>query len=504
MRYRLLISVFIAVAAFPLATSAQVGSSALISHAAARQLGLERMWFTQLDLDRSKGRLAGLHLHISNTESHTVFEIVHEGKRYVFSQRDRNPFGEELGVEGAKQKADEKLAQITKELEAAGKKDGPPITIQTHVVPKITLYATSERGTIHAVDAETGRTRWSVGIGKPGFPTTAPAANEKQVAACNGSTLYVLLAEDGKLSWSRQCVSAPGAGPAMSDELIFVPMITGQIESMLVDDPKRPLATYKSYGRALVQPVLSYNSVAWPTDSGNLYVGLAHGQGMRFRLQAKDAITSPPAFLAPDKVFATSLDGYIYCVNENRGNVLWRFSTGEAIYHSPVALGSTVYAITDRGNLFAIDAATAAEIWTVGGIRRYVAGNEKRLYCIDTRGDLTILDAATGSRLGTIFAGQIDFPFLNVQTDRILLVTSTGMVQCLRESNLSFPVTHYRFEVKKAVQPAKTTTPRAGDKTEPTPTPGKADPFADPFGAPAPKSAPPAAEQAVDPFAPPK
>ena len=76
----------------PAAARAQF-SSRLIGPAEFRQTGLERMWFTQLALDRSRGRVAGLHQHVSATETETIYEIIHAGRRYVFSQRDRNAFG---------------------------------------------------------------------------------------------------------------------------------------------------------------------------------------------------------------------------------------------------------------------------------------------------------------------------------------------------------------------------------------------------------------------------
>jgi hypothetical protein len=225
---------------------------------------------------------------------------------------------------------------------------------------------------------------------------------------------------------------------------------------------------------------------------------------MRFRVHTEDPISAAPAFLAPDKVFITSLDGYIYCVHEERGTILWRFTTGEPISHAPVALDSTVYAITNQGNLFAVDAARGSEIWVAPGIRKYVAGNAKRLYCTDTRGNLAILDTASGSRLGTMAAAGLDFPVLNGQTDRIILASSAGRVQCFREASSPFPVVHYRDVVTKAKPAAKTPTPRPEEKTDPTPTPAPAtDPFSDPF-APAGKAAPapaPAPGAGVDPFA---
>jgi outer membrane protein assembly factor BamB len=488
---------------YPALAAGQVSPSGLISPEAARQFGLERMWFTHLHVDRTRGRIAGLDMHVSDTQAHTVFQITHDGQRYVFSQRDRDAFGKEIGVQGAKLLADEKLKSIAEDLKLAGKMDPLP-EIKTFVVPKITLYSSSERGTIHSLDGETGRTNWSHTVGRPIHPTTAPSGSDKYVGVCNGSTLYIMLAEDGSLVWSRTCVGSPGAGPALTDDVVFVPMISGQVESLMIEDPKRPVAIYKSFGRAMVQPVVSFNSVAWPTDGGSLYVGFAREQGMRFRMQAKDAINSAPAFLPPDRIFATSLDGYLYCVNEQRGHVMFRFTTGEPISHSPVALGGSVYVITDRGNMFSIGATDGQEQWVQSGIKSYVAGNDKRLYCMGVGGTLTILDSATGSRIGAIAIGQLDLPFVNAETDRIILAASTGLVQCFREIGQPWPVAHHRTDaVPKPIGPVATPTPQPPAAGGAAPLPVGPDPF-DPF-APKPATPPggatPPAGTEPDPFA---
>lgn len=488
------LSSFLLLLIFPALAQAQVSATGLVSPEAARQVGLERMWFTQLGLDRARGRVSGVFMFVSPIQAHTVFQVNHGGKRYVFSQRDRDAFGQEIGLDAAKEKAEKKAEEIQNQLAETGKADAEKPAIDTYTVPKITIYATSERGLVHALDGETGRTLWTAMVGNPLYPTSAPGANEKYIGVCNGSTLYVLHALDGSVAWTRSSLGVPGAGPALTEEYIFLPLVTGQVESFLIEDPKRPVGVYKSYGRTMVQPVISSNSVAWPTDSGNLYVGLAHAPGLRFRLQATDAINSAPAFLAPDRIVATSLDGYIYCLNERKGNILWRFTTGEPIALSPIALDQTVYAISKRGNMYAIDANSAAARWVIGGIRSYLAGNAHRLYCADVRGDLVILDAASGSRLGAIAGAGGDVPVTNTQTDRILLVTSTGLVQCLRETNLPFPVVHYQIEPQQKV--ARPAPKVEGQKAEEKPA-AAAD--ADPFGgAPGKPAAPPAA---TDPFA---
>lgn len=616
---RVLCALVVLAVAAPQVSLGQVSSSGLIDPTAARQVGLERMWFTQLGLDRGRGRLAGIQQHVSTTRYNVVVEYSHAGVRHTFSSRQLEESGRPLrdvavlaileeappantppgsavpkakfrvlsvikgaplaapdqiielpyigdarkgrtflitgsdllkgvqppvvnwwnpvaitasaqkylagqdamtpGVDRAIQHAEQDIARIklvqsrvnTKVLAA----DDQLPEIDAVIVPEISMYASTERGMLHALDGETGRTLWTTGVGNPSYPTTAPAASDDYVAVVNGSQVYVAKTSDGTVLWNRFTAGAPGAGPAVSDTLVFIPMITGAIEAFHVEDPRVPAGTFRSFGRAMTQPLLNGNSIAWPTDRGNLYVGDATSFDMRFRLEAKDSIEAAPAFLAPDLVFATSLDGYIYCFTESRGTILWRFTTGEPISRSPIALGDTVYAISNRGNMYAINVEDATEKWLTGGIRSYLAGSETRLYCIDLAGNLAILDAASGALIGTLPAQSLDLHVMNVQTDRILIGTNSGMLQCLRETGNYWPVVHFgKLKAKKPTQPTKGGAKPAADGDKPAADPfaaPAADPFAapaagaDPFAAPAAgaKPAAPAGGAGADPFAPP-
>ena len=95
----------------------------------------------------------------------------------------------------------------------------------------------------------------------------------------------------------------------------------------------------------------------------------------------------------------------------------------------------------------------------------------------------------------------IDEPFMNVQTDRLILATSTGLVQCLRTSSLRWPLVLNADEdaLPQAVK-TPTKTPVPGDAAEPMPPAGGE---ADPFAAPAAEEpeAMPAEGAEPDPFA---
>ena len=83
-----------------------------------------------------------------------------------------------------------------------------------------TLFALTDRGGLHAIDAETGRTHWTTQAGRPEHPSLAPAANDKYVAVVNGSRIYIIDRVTGRAVWDRPLGDAPGAGPVLTDTLI--------------------------------------------------------------------------------------------------------------------------------------------------------------------------------------------------------------------------------------------------------------------------------------------
>ncbi|WP_254509150.1 outer membrane protein assembly factor BamB family protein [Anatilimnocola floriformis] len=485
--------------------SAQITARGLIGPETLAPYGLEMAWSTTIAVDRGSDRVVDVTQHVSYNITQTIYEFTFDKQQYNFSERDLDPFGKVMGPDGAKKAAEKKWDQIKAEYAYQGLPEPTAPEIIARVVPEITLLATTQRGMVHSIDGNNGKTRWSTSVGKNRYPTTAAGGSDKLVAVVNGSTLHVLNANDGSFAWSRPLSGSPGAGPAVSDKLIFAPRINGAVELFKVDDHKRPAAIYKAFGRTMVQPVLSFNSVAWPSDEGHLYVGFANQQSVRFRIEAKQGIISQPFFSPAGKLFATSLDGYVYCIDEVRGEVLWRFTTGEPIDISPVAIGDVVYAITREHNMYAINIADASEKWVISGVGGFLSGTETRLYCTDVTGNMLVLESHSGAQLGQVGTSTMTLKMPNLQTDRIFLGQNTGLLQCIRQSNLKFPLVHYMAEGKRPVVPGAAPpgpggVPAPGPGGVPAPMVPAVDPFGDPGAMPAPAPGPKPAAPPADPF----
>jgi outer membrane protein assembly factor BamB len=542
--------------AVPAIATAQTSRSGLISTNAASRLGLTRDWFSQVNVDRARGRVTYATTHVNNSHTHTLFQVVYDGGKLEFSELSRDRFGKQLGPIGAVELAAERIVEITRDMKAREGSDtmmddltateqaaeqvlqnirdfrskqetsreevevpsveefAAPLfnrvkaapdflpRFQRRVIPQVTLYVATDQGVVHAIDGETGKTRWSVPIGRPNHPNMAPAANDKYVAVVNGSMLFIVDNQTGKTVWERKLGHAPGASPAVTEETVFVPMVSGHLEMyklFRLDEEFQPARYFVSAGRNFLPPLTTPNgSVCWPTDRGYLYVAGGDSNRLRFRLEANKKIESPATFAPPDLILVSSIDGYVYCVKELSGNIIWRFSTGQPISQSPIPIGNSVFVVTDEFGLFRVDIENGKEIWWSPRIRRFLSASATRVYCEGDRGQLVVLDLETGGRIGAIDTAGLDLKLLNAQTDRIYLGTKKGLIQCLHETSLDLPIVHQAEEARqkpkraksdKAVKPDDGVKPAGGGK-DPFGGGGK-DPFggggADPFGGGAPK-----------------
>lgn len=351
------------------------------------------------------------------------------------------------------------------------------------------LLIQTDAGTIHAVDSETGVTRWTRRIGDPRHPTLRAAINKKWVAVINGSNLFILDRNDGRVLWSIRTEGAPGAGPALSSQRVYVPCLDGKVFAYRIDqileraaedvtaraarvlEAGSPLALTQqservvplvshSFGAAIIQPILTHEErgeerVAWATDRGFLFLGVinrirAQEFPFIYRVDAAGGIVAQPTYLRPDPaagrkvgmLFVVSGRGFVYAVRERDGKALWRFSVGEPIYEPVAALGDDVFVTSVLGRLSCLSTTNGTEKWAVSGFKQFVAASRDRVYAVDVLDQLQILLRATGARVGSIGVSRLPIRLMNDQTDRIYLATPWGLVQGLREEGLTQPIYH--------------------------------------------------------------
>jgi outer membrane protein assembly factor BamB len=305
------------------------------------------------------------------------------------------------------------------------------------------LIAVTDQATVHAFDAETGRTVWIANVGRLGQPHTPVGASASYVAACYGSTLYVLSRADGRLLFTRKMQGAPSAAPAMTEDRVYVPTFAGAIESYEInlDKPTHWPTTYRSRGNIEEAPLLAGNNLIWATSMGAVYSANKEDLGAVFRFMTRGEITAGLGYWPP-LVYAASADGYIYAIHEKTGKRVWQFSTNFPSREAPVPLDGRLYAISELSGMYCLSADKGLELWFTSGVAELIAASATRLYTADETGRMLVLDRRSGAHLDSLPTELLSIKVVNNQTDRLYLGTTKGLIQCLREIDQVTPLVH--------------------------------------------------------------
>jgi outer membrane protein assembly factor BamB len=366
------------------------------------------------------------------------------------------------------------------------------------------LFAQTELGVIQAFDAETGVTIWSRMVGEPSHPTLPLAVNDRFVAVINGTTLYLLQRSDGRPAVSKEISGVPNAAPAMSPARVYIPTMRGLIESWelpldeatsteLERERQRTQTPWRihSAGRSETQLLVTPHSVCWPTDTGYIYVAELDARKVLFRVELTDHIVAPLGYRDPTLV-AGGLGGFVWAVNETKGNVLWRFSTGYPIRKGPVIIDDQIYVCPQGHGMFCLDSTQGKQLWWAPNAAQFVAASSENVYASDPSKRLLILGAKTGNLRATLATEALPLQLTNQQTDRIYLGTRSGLIQCLHELALTEPIDHaprpQEDQKQGETEPAEANQP-GGDVAAPADAPGTA-PAKPPGSPPAPAQAP--------------
>lgn len=185
--------------------------------------------------------------------------------------------------------------------------------------PEGTLFVGDRAGTVHALNATTGRARWRTSLGGPVFLSGATVDGTIHAATANGAVI-ALDASTGVSAWNRSLDAGSGFGsaPAVGDGRLYLGTERGSV-----------LALDAATGETV-----------WNRSVGS-------------------AVQSTPA-VAGGRAYVGTRNGSVYALNATTGAVVWRRSAGGPVFASPVVDGGTAYVgvAGEPESLVALDSAT--------------------------------------------------------------------------------------------------------------------------------------------------
>ena len=417
----------------------------LVSQSLIERHGLTRAWFAQLPVSGTRAKIVAVvpddDLLLASTTAGDVFAIDSETGRLVWSAQIGDPHQPTLRPAGNGQPAFRKA-----HWKPVGMSKAAAAKPAADAAPAATADAPAADSTADPAAANPVVATASPLVDTKLDTANAPMANNLVVAVVNGMTLYLLDRADGrphidgksKQIWHVELRNIPKNGPMVTDEYVYVPTSNGHIETYAINNLKEGVTYVTSSGRNELPPVVTGQRVAWISDRGTVHITLPDGVTPKFEIDLEGPSTAQVAVHAPF-VFAANDDGYLFCIRETEAAILWKFPTGSAIHHAPVAIRDVVYVLPDDAGIYCVSAADGHEEWVNASPRQFLAASRTKVYSVDRWNRMLVLDGKAGGTLDTIPLPADVHPLTNPQTDRILLSSDSGMLQSLHETLMNEP-----------------------------------------------------------------
>ncbi|HRE99839.1 MAG TPA: PQQ-binding-like beta-propeller repeat protein [Pirellulaceae bacterium] len=428
-----------------------------------REAGLDRAWLSHADVDSAFGHVIDMQIAVDTKRTTTRYAVivdaqistqtysvrtdagVEQRERSVmiggrldrlFSELDLGPRGTPYGIDGAKA-----AAELRVEVLAA---EGKSAMVREEVLPKITLFVLTDQYVVEAIDGETGASLWSARAGKRGAAINELAVSADHVVVANGMDLFCLDALTGLPVWTRRSEHSPGAGAAITNWFVYVPMLNGSLEAFPLHRPEARSQRLLSSGRAMTRPILTSERIVWANEQKTLFIASrgAEVSPMEFRVRFDQFIATDMATDGRNSIFVPMSDGVIHAVSDRQGQLIWKQSLGDPMHVPPVYVDGDLYAVTVAGTLFSLDPTTGITRWQARGIERVISVSATKVYALDRMGILHAFERQGGRKVGSVDLAGATVAATNTLTDRIYVATPSGRLECLHELDVARSVLH--------------------------------------------------------------
>ncbi len=315
------------------------------------------------------------------------------------------------------------------------------------------VYAGSQDKNIYAVDAGSGNLIWK--FATQGAIVSSPAiANGKVYVSSEDGRIYCLDAHNGALIWDTSINSnieftfgdlVLKSSPAVSNGIVYIGSLDGQMYAL---DGNSGSVVWKTQTAGPIEssPAVDEGAVYFTSQepsAGNLYKLDAQSGRLIWNLSlpyqfsfvgGTEMLGSPS--VAADMVFASSNWGAYYAINATTGQVVWQFIDKKAIefiVSSPIYVNGDLF-IIDKFNIACLDATNRNTIWSAyTGDELYVSPSyaDGKIYVTTSQRDIFVLDTRNnGATIANITTPSSSWSSPSIANGRLYIGCNDWNIYC--------------------------------------------------------------------------
>jgi serine/threonine protein kinase len=265
----------------------------------------------------------------------------------------------------------------------------------TPLVHQGVVYIGCYDNNVYALNAGDGKFQWKYAA--DGGIVSRPAAYEGNIYfGSKDQRLHVISSRSGKVVWTYFTEGPIHSSPRIAEGHVFIGSDDHHLHAVNVSS-SRLAWRFDTGDKVRSTPMVANELVYVGTESGD-FLAIDYRGGMRWRFQAKRAITSSPTVTGTSVLF-TSVDGTLYCLDGRDGWAIWRFRLGKASVSSPAVTENLCFVGAADGFIYCVDTQSGKEVWrfrTEHQVSSSPALYRDSVYCGSVDGSLYCLEYRTG------------------------------------------------------------------------------------------------------------
>ncbi|MFO1046225.1 MAG: PQQ-binding-like beta-propeller repeat protein [Planctomycetaceae bacterium] len=352
------------------------------------------------------------------------------------------------------------------------------------------VYVLSTGGVATAFDAETGKKRWALNLGRHDQPSYPIVSNENLAMAVVGSTLYGIQKTTGRVIWTLDMPAQPSTSPGVDENQVYIGTLDGSVYAYslrkirtLFQEQRLPkwsaeaMVWRSSAAKEITSsPIPSGRTVSYASRDGSLYNIATADKQLIYQLETNGAIVAPIA--TNGKVhFLASEDYTLFALDALNGRIIWDFTAGLPIRRAPFVIDNDLYVAPDRGGMFCMNAAEGTKRWWQPSLTNFIAVVGNSIYASDLDGNLVRASREDGGISAALPMRGFSVRVANDRTDRIYMSTESGLIIGLRKRGETIPVFHKypdRLPIIPEITPEVPAAPEAAPDAAPEAAPDAA------------------------------
>jgi outer membrane protein assembly factor BamB/tRNA A-37 threonylcarbamoyl transferase component Bud32 len=257
------------------------------------------------------------------------------------------------------------------------------------------IYVGCYDNNLYSLNAADGQFQWKYAT--EGGIVSRPSVFDGNVFfGSEDKCLHVINSRTGKMVWKYYTDDKIRSSPRIAEGHIFIGSDDQDLHAVNINSGR---AVWKFSTDAPIHstPLVVNELVYVGTENGSFYAVDFRGS-LKWRFQAKRAITSSPSFRA-QAIFFSSVDSMLYALDMKNGWAIWKFRLGKASVSSPAVTEDHVFVGAADGFLYCVDIHNAKEIWrfkTDNQVSSSPTIYKDSLYCGSVDGNIYCLEYRTG------------------------------------------------------------------------------------------------------------